>query len=109
MGDSIIDGNSEKKILKDMLGSKEAALIAAFGRRRVGKTFLVRNYYHQQLVFECTGIHDASLGDQLLNFSRALQQSVKSPIPPATPQYLDTSFHLPKDLLYLHVFQNISY
>ena len=85
MPETIIGRDAEKKILKNMLNSGEAELIALFGRRRVGKTFLVRNYYRQQLVFECTGVHEAGLSDQLLNFSRALQQAMKSAIPLAIP------------------------
>ncbi|MBX3240571.1 MAG: hypothetical protein KIT80_00970 [Chitinophagaceae bacterium] len=73
MPETIIGRDAEKKILKDLLSSGEAELIALFGRRRVGKTFLVRNYYREQLVFECTGIHEAGLADQLLNFSKVLQ------------------------------------
>lgn len=67
-----------------MLNSEEAELIAIFGPRRFGKTFLVRNYYSKQMVFEFTGIHEAGLSEQLFNFSRALQQTMNSPIPPAS-------------------------
>lgn len=85
MKETIIGRGDEKAILKEILGSKEAELVAVFGRRRVGKTFLVRNYYQEQLMFECTGIHEAGLAEQLLNFSRCLQKAMKLPIPPATP------------------------
>ncbi len=51
MAETIIGGEAEKKILKEMLRSKEAELIALPGRRRVGKTFLIRNCYQQYLVF----------------------------------------------------------
>jgi len=73
MSARIIGREAEKEILKEMLSSKEAELIAILGRRRVGKTFLVRNYYQKYLVFECTGIHEAGLPEQLFNFSRLLQ------------------------------------
>jgi hypothetical protein len=83
--EGIIGRTAEKKILSDALASKEAELIAIYGRRRVGKTFLVRNFYHQQMVFEFAGVHKANLAQQLLTFSLALQQAMGSPIPPATP------------------------
>ena len=35
MSETIIGREAEKKILKEMLGSKEAELIAILGRRRV--------------------------------------------------------------------------
>ncbi len=81
----IIGRDAEKKILQDMLASGEAELIAILGRRRVGNTFLIRNFYEKELVFEYTGVHDAGLGEQLLNFSNALQQAIGSAIPLAVP------------------------
>lgn len=99
MEERIIGREAEKKILKDMLNSKEAELIAILGRRRVGKTFLVRGYYQQQLVFECTGLHEASLTEQLLNFSKALQQAMQSAIPPATPGSWMQAFTFLSDFL----------
>lgn len=99
MTETIIGRDAEKKILKDMLGSGEAELIAILGRRRVGKTFLVRGYYRQQLVFECTGLHDAGLADQLLNFSKALQQAMESAIPLATPDSWMQAFTFLSDFL----------
>jgi AAA+ ATPase superfamily predicted ATPase len=81
----IIGRDAEKTILRDMLASGEAELIAILGRRRVGKTFLVRNYYEKHLVLEYTGVHETGLEEQLLNFRNALQQAMSSAIPPATP------------------------
>lgn len=85
MSEVIVGRDAEKRILKDILNSKEAELLAVLGRRRVGKTFLIRNYYQQQLAFECTGMHEAGLSEQLSNFSSALQQAMQLPVPPAVP------------------------
>jgi predicted AAA+ superfamily ATPase len=85
MTQMIIGRDAEKKILQDMLISGEAELIAILGRRRVGKTFLVRNYYEKHLIFEYTGVHEAGLEEQLLDFRNALQQAMQSVIPLATP------------------------
>lgn len=81
----IVGREAEKRILQGRLISGEAEMIAILGRRRVGKTFLIRNFYEKYLVFELTGIHEASLETQLLNFSKALQQATGSPIPSAAP------------------------
>ncbi len=99
MAETIIGREDEKKTLKEMLLSKEAELIAILGRRRVGKTFLIRNYYQKYLVFECTGIHDAGLPEQLFNFSRSLQQAMQSAIPPATPNNWVQAFAFLSDFL----------
>ncbi|MBC7874324.1 MAG: AAA family ATPase, partial [Ferruginibacter sp.] len=65
--------------------SREAELIAIYGRRRVGKTYLVRAICKDSMVFEFTGIHEAGLKDQLQNFIMALQKTTKSRLPMATP------------------------
>jgi hypothetical protein len=54
-------------------------LIAVYGRRRIGKTYLINNYYEPQLVFELTGMHNGSMKERLLQFSRVLQKVTASP------------------------------
>src|SRR5690606_21222489 len=89
----------ERKILKEALNSGEAELIALYGRRRIGKTFLVRNFYASHIVFEFTGIHNSGLSDQLSNFGRALQEAMQSVIPPAVPQSWLQAFMFLTDFL----------
>lgn len=55
-------------ILNDMLQSRSSELIAVYGRRRVGKTFLIRETYKSNIVFEITGYYKGSMRDQLRNF-----------------------------------------
>jgi hypothetical protein len=103
MTETIIGRVAEKKILQEMLASGEAELIAILGRRRVGKTFLVRHFYEKNLVFEFTGIHEAGLDEQLLNFSNSLQQAMGSPIPPASPANWIQAFSFLRDFLKIKV------
>ena len=70
----LIGRESEKEILRRAEQSKEAELIAVFGRRRVGKTFLVRQYFANQFAFQLTGTHNASRARQLRQFSAALEE-----------------------------------
>ncbi|HTN39238.1 MAG TPA: hypothetical protein VL053_19305 [Arachidicoccus sp.] len=42
--DILIGREEEKQELKDLLKSKKAELLAVYGRRRVGKTYLIQNY-----------------------------------------------------------------
>ncbi len=63
----------EINILNKMLDSNSSELIAIYGRRRVGKTFLVREVYKKQIVFEFTGYYKGSLRDQLQNFHTELK------------------------------------
>lgn len=62
----------EKKILEEALKTNKAELIAIYGRRRVGKTYLVRESYKTNIRFELTGLHNGSLKDQLENFHYSL-------------------------------------
>jgi uncharacterized protein len=66
----------ERAELSDALASNRAELIAVHGRRRVGKTYLVRASFQEQLCFELTGMRDAPLKEQLTNFTRTLSQRV---------------------------------
>lgn len=76
---------TEQKILADKIGTTEPELIAVYGRRRVGKTYLIRTFCKETIAFEFTGIHGASIKTQLENFSLAMQQAIKSPIALAIP------------------------
>lgn len=72
----IIGRQSEQKLLKSMLQSEKAELIAVYGRRRIGKTFLVRNFFEKQILFELSGIHGASLEQQLENFTISISKKL---------------------------------
>lgn len=64
----LIGRKSEISILSDALKSNRPELIAVYGRRRVGKTFLVRKVYKNEIRFEFSGIHKVPLKQQLNNF-----------------------------------------
>ncbi len=59
-------------LLDEIMADPAPALVAIYGRRRVGKTFLVRRATAKVLKFELTGVKDANLREQLENFSNAL-------------------------------------
>lgn len=85
---------AEKKILEDAMVSTSAELIAIYGRRRVGKTFLIRSVYDKKLVFEFTGVHNAKMPEQLENFSRALTKATGSPADLAAPANWSAAFDI---------------
>ena len=62
----------EREILERKRATGEAEFIAVYGRRRVGKTFLIREFFQDEICFELTGIHGGSLADQLREFAKAL-------------------------------------
>ncbi len=54
--------------LKEALTSNKPEMVAVIGRRRVGKTFLIRNVYETHISFELTGVQHASLQEQIIVF-----------------------------------------
>jgi AAA+ ATPase superfamily predicted ATPase len=73
----IIGRVKEQDILNHLLRSKKAEFLALYGRRRVGKTFLIRNFFTNSscLFFHCTGIQKGSLEDQLKEFAKQIGQT----------------------------------
>lgn len=82
----IIGRKEEIAVLKSAITSKEAELIAIYGRRRIGKTYLIRNYYEERMAFELTGMNNGALKAQLLQFSKALQKATNAPLSLTPPQ-----------------------
>lgn len=72
MENAIIGREKEKAEMKKYISSEQSEFIAIYGRRRIGKTFLVKELLEGQFTFRMTGKENARLGDQLLNFSYAL-------------------------------------
>lgn len=58
----------EIKVLQSLLTKKDSSFLALYGRRRIGKTYLVRQVYQDNIVFECSGLHQRDLSQQLENF-----------------------------------------
>jgi uncharacterized protein len=90
-----IGRKKEQEILQKALDSGEAEMVSVIGRRRTGKTFLVKTFYQDQIVFELTGVKGAPMDEQLKNFRIALQRSSKNPLL-VTPfnDWLDAFFTL---------------
>ncbi|MFK7971605.1 MAG: ATP-binding protein [Bacteroidia bacterium] len=65
---SIIGRKKEIEQLKRVVGSKKSEFVVLYGRRRVGKTFLVREFFNYQFAFQLTGLANANTGQQLQNF-----------------------------------------
>lgn len=62
---ALIGRIEERNIFNDCLQANESRLVAVYGRRRVGKTFLIRNHFDKLIKFEISGLHNGDLKDQL--------------------------------------------
>lgn len=72
----IVAREKEKCKLNELLEAKEPQFLAIYGRRRVGKTFLIREFLRKRGVyFEVTGVKDASIEVQLKHFTMILGET----------------------------------
>ena len=85
METTIIGRKEEQETLVKTLSSGRSEMVAVFGRRRVGKTFLIKQVYQEHIVFEMTGLQKGLNKKQLQNFSLQLGIYAKSPLPIAVP------------------------
>ena len=72
MKQNIIGRENEKAVLERILHSHKAEFIAVCGRRRVGKTFLVKEFFEEELVFQTAGLAHDGLSRQLKAFHEDL-------------------------------------
>ncbi len=71
----MIGRQQEQHILQQAYQSKQPELIAVIGRRRVGKTYLIRQFFKDKLDFEMIGLKDGTKEQQLRNFAYSLKDS----------------------------------
>lgn len=72
--------------------SPDPEFIAVYGRRRVGKTHLIREYFGDSICFEIIGKHNATLGEQLENFALALGRALGIGLQPQKPSSWSEAF-----------------
>lgn len=72
----------EKEIisLKKYTSSQRPEFVAVYGRRRIGKTFLINNLFEGKMAFSMTGVIDGSSNEQMEAFVDAMQEYGKKPI-----------------------------
>jgi len=70
----LVGRDHEVGMLKSALNSHKSELIAVYGRRRVGKTFLIRQVYKYHIKFEFSGVLRSSSKKQLENFHFKLSE-----------------------------------
>ena len=76
--EKIVGREREISILNSVYNSKKSEFIAMYGRRRVGKTFLIRSVFEKRFTFQITGLAKASLKQQLANFNLTLSNVDKN-------------------------------
>ena len=81
----IVGRYSEQQTLQKIFEEKTSAFVVVYGRRRVGKTFLIREYFQNNFTFSLTGMANVNTAQQLNNFYAALKNTsgIKEEIKPA--------------------------
>ena len=60
----VIGREEEIAILNDKFVSSKSEFVALYGRRRIGKTFLIRNVFEGKFTLRLTGMAQVSLQKQ---------------------------------------------
>jgi len=92
----------ETELMMEALRSNKSEMVALIGRRRIGKTHLVKQVYGKHFSFEMIGAHHASTAQQLENFAIKLQEHGRKGAPLLVPKSWYDAFQLLKAHLQKH-------
>jgi len=96
---TIIGRSKEKFKLERIARSKLPEFLVVYGRRRVGKTYLIREYFEKELVFDFTGAYGADMETQLENFFHEYLNRTKGQKETTPPQNWSKAFQYLADYL----------
>ena len=103
----LVARKNELMLLHRALEKRESQFIAVYGRRRVGKTYLVREAYEGRFCFTHTGLYGRSRKEQIGAFTRSL---IKTGFPSGTGtpgNWMDAFDLLEKMIEHSHLRQKI--
>ena len=97
----IIGREHEKNILEQTYHSEEAELIAIYGRRRVGKTYLVKSFFQDKkcIFFQTAGIYKGTLAEQLMRFNAEISTTFYQGAPLKEPKNWMEAFQFLNDAI----------
>lgn len=85
----IVGREKQSAQFKQLVSAKRSSFVAVYGRRRVGKTFLIRNIFEGQLSFFVTGVANIKTLQQLINFHLALEKYFPQVTVPRAASWLE--------------------
>lgn len=92
---TLIARDKEVQQLEEIWKSTKSEFLVLYGRRRVGKTFLIREYFKNKgIYFELTGLRDGKMLKQLRNFFEKFLNLFKTDIPIREPKNWHEAFLL---------------
>ena len=85
----IVAGREEEiLIMQSLLKKDNSEFLAMYGRRRIGKTYLIRQVFEKHMVFEASGIHEKAMSQQLEHFWLVLVEGISGDKPPIPKTWL---------------------
>ena len=81
MNKLFIGREKEQQQLREYLGSDQSEFIAVYGRRRVGKTYLIQQVVGSDYAYYVAGMNNVPLRIQLANFMQGIRKNT-SDVPP---------------------------
>jgi uncharacterized protein len=96
----LIGREQEKGTFTKLLKSEQAEFVAIYGRRRVGKTYLVRQFFQEQIAFSFTGSFETETNIQINNFWTELKRVYPKAELQESPRNWSEAFHSLTDFVY---------
>jgi AAA+ ATPase superfamily predicted ATPase len=98
---SIICRESELKTLERIFNSEKSEFIAVYGRRRIGKTYLIRNFFEAKkcIFFNITGTQNGEYKDQLRHFNQRFGETFLKGLTPKLPTNWNDAFKALTELI----------
>ena len=91
----IVGRDQETQILETVLASNKAQFLALYGRRRIGKTHLIKNFFGDKgAYFEVTGLKNGKMSTQLEIFTKALSKCFYNDVDLSVPSSWLDAFKL---------------
>jgi uncharacterized protein len=94
----VIGRYEQKLILDDILANRQASLTVVYGRRRVGKTYLIETYLNKAIGFQYTGIKNVTMSIQIKRFLKQLSLQLKVKLSESPNNWFDV-FDLAQKLI----------
>ena len=94
----MIGREKEKQLLENKYISLKSEFVAVYGRRRVGKTYLIRSVFKDRIHFQFTGLANSSTSKQLINFELTLKDQYPQLVKEKINNWLE-AFQLFKEII----------
>jgi uncharacterized protein len=94
-----IGREEETTTLQSLENSEQSDLVAIIGRRRIGKTYLVKNAFKNQFAFYITGVKNTDKETMIQAFVAKIEELSKSKFPISAPNNWMEAFRLLKKYL----------